>query len=394
VEDLYGSPVTSGAIQAGETLNAAGYTAVGGTVFGVPGLGVEAGDFLRFTTGNGAGQIVRITNVAGNVLTFDPANTLDPAMPTPQIGDEWVVQERARVALGTGGAAPAIDAARQDRQSVNGAIRIAGNVGLANAISNISIAKVGGDRMTLFNETDEAEGESVISNMTVYDSLGTPHIVEVTYVLESKSSLDLQRGNKFRWFAEAVDNYGPDRCVGTGWIQFDTEGRYANENPQAAVQMNLSNSGAITPFIYSVNHAAVTGFSNEFSEVAMINQDGYEQGTLSDFSVGQDGIVTGIFSNGQTRNIAQIALARFANNNGLISVGDNIFRVAANSGLPIIGTPGTFARGTIRGGFLEESNVDMAKQFTDLIVSQRAFQANARTISVANEMLQDLVNII
>ena len=87
-------------------------------------------------------------------------------------------------------------------------------------------------------------------------------------------------------------------------------------------------------------------------------------------------------------------MARFANNEGLLGIGDNYFQVGANAGDRQIVTPGQTSAGTIRGGFLEESNVDIAKEFTDLIVAQRAFQANTRTISVADELLKDLVNIV
>jgi flagellar hook protein FlgE len=287
-----------------------------------------------------------------------------------------------------------------DHQSARGKIRISGNVGTANELRNLTLAKAGGDRLTVWTEIHEAEGESVIANATFYDSIGAAHTVEITYVLESKDNLDPDRGVTWRWFAECVDNTPADsaeranRCVGTGWIRFRTDGQYSTENPQAAISIELANRGVSTPLIVSVSHEDVTGFANEVSEIALVDQDGYRQGTLEDFSVSADGIVVGVFSNGQTRHIAQIALARFPNNNGLLARGRSLFSVGPNSGIPIVGAPGTFARGTIRGGFLEESNVDMAKQFTDLIVSQRAFQANARTITVANEMLQDLVNIV
>ena len=92
--------------------------------------------------------------------------------------------------------------------------------------------------------------------------------------------------------------------------------------------------------------------------------------------------------------LGQVAVARFANPNGLTEVGQNFYAAAPNSGDPQIGVAGTFGRGVMSSGFLEESNVDLAQQFTDLIIGQRAFQANARTISVSDEMLQELVNLI
>jgi flagellar hook protein FlgE len=292
------------------------------------------------------------------------------------------------VAIGTGGAAPATPAV-EDRQSALGVVRISGNVGLANKLMNLKISE-NGNQLSTFTEIKSAAGESVISNATFYDSLGAPHVVEITYVYQSRSDT----GTKWRWFAEAVDNYGPDRVVGTGYINFATDGQYFSENPQAAISIDLSNSGAATPLIVSVDHDKLTAFAAQQSEVALVDQDGYRMGTLVDYSVSSDGIVTGIFNNGLTRTIAQLALARFANNNGLEALGGNMFRVGANSGLPLVGTPGSFARGNIRSGFLEESNIDIARQFTDLIITQRAFQANTRTVTVANEMLRDLVGMV
>ena len=133
---------------------------------------------------------------------------------------------------------------------------------------------------------------------------------------------------------------------------------------------------------------------SNLSDVAMVNQDGFEEGTLIDYSVGGDGIVTGVFDNGQQRTLAQVVLARFANPNGLLDQGGNVFRQGVNSGQPIIGIPGTFGRGVVQSGFLEESNVDLAFQFTELIVGQRAFQANARTITTADQLMQELVNML
>lgn len=436
-DDLYSSPIISASFEdgggvGGDTLDTAAGTytigalnlaAIGGGV-GFLDAGVEVGDYMRWTTGQSSGQIVRITAVTPNMLTFDPNNTFDPAIPAPTSGDaavvgdgdRWEIQKQSRVALGNdaSGTAPFNNAypdpARQRKYNnvaLEGILRIDGNVGTANGITNLELSKSGGDRLTVFTTVGNAIGESVISNATVYDTLGQAHVVEITYELESKSSLDLQRGDRWRWFAEAVDSDGPDRVVGTGFIQFDTAGQYVSENPLASIKINLGGltnnagaivvvgppSGAVTPLTITPDHSKVTGFANRASEVALIDQDGFAQGTLTDFSVGVDGIVTGIFSNGQTKELAQLAMARFQNNNGLTAEGDNLFRVGANSGIAIVGTPGTFARGVIHGGFLEESNVDLARQFTDLIVAQRAFQANARTITTSNQMLQDLLNI-
>jgi flagellar hook protein FlgE len=117
-------------------------------------------------------------------------------------------------------------------------------------------------------------------------------------------------------------------------------------------------------------------------------------GTLESVSVDAEGVVTGVFTNGTSRALAQVALASFKNPGGLLREGGDGWMVSANSGEPVIRRPGTSGDvGTISPGTLEMSNVDIAQEFTNMIVAQRGFQANARTISTSDEMLVDLVNI-
>jgi len=104
--------------------------------------------------------------------------------------------------------------------------------------------------------------------------------------------------------------------------------------------------------------------------------------------------VTGIFSNGLTQDIGQIALAEFANEDGLLAVGDNLFSAGTNSGTASLGTPGSGGRGTLSSGFLEQSNVDLAREFSELIITQRAYQASARTITAADALLAEAVNLV
>lgn len=362
--------------------------------------GVEVGDYVRFTSGNGAGQIAQVTAIqwSGGPTPNDQLvlNAIDPTF-LPTAGTTYEVNERARVALGTGGAAPTDP--RQDARAASGnitagAVRIMGNAGAANAISEMELV-VNGQRIGVFQSLVDAAGESVLSNATFYDSLGNAHLVEVTFVREA--ALDdvnvSDRGNVFRWFAECADQTGVDRIVGTGTITFYRNGQYYGSSADQ-VSVNLNYQAVQSPLVVSPDFSALTGFANRVSDVAMTDQDGFAQGTLQDYAVGMDGVITGIFSNGITRPIAEVALARFPNNNGLMQEGSNIYRVGANSGQAEVGVPGSFARGTIVSGYLEESNVDLARQFTELIVGQRAFQANARTITTANDMLQELVNIV
>lgn len=122
-------------------------------------------------------------------------------------------------------------------------------------------------------------------------------------------------------------------------------------------------------------------------------QDGYPMGELTDFTVGSDGIITGVYSNGQLLAISQLALATFANPQGLTKVGDTCFMVSSNSGIASIGTPGSGGAGTIVGSTIEMSNVDLSEEFVNLIRAQRGFQANTRVITTSDQVLEELINL-
>jgi flagellar hook protein FlgE len=136
----------------------------------------------------------------------------------------------------------------------------------------------------------------------------------------------------------------------------------------------------------------VTQFGTGASILAR-DQDGSAPGALLSFTMNRDGVLVGTYSNGQTRPIAQLAMATFANPQGLEKIGSSQFRVGANSGVPEIGTAGTGGRGILTQGTLEQSNVDLAQEFTNLIVAQRGFQANSRVITTSDDMLQEVVNL-
>ncbi|MCE9583367.1 MAG: flagellar hook-basal body complex protein [Planctomycetes bacterium] len=400
----WGASITTGSVGATDTVTSTGATLTGDYLA----AGVRPGDYIRFTDGPSAGQMAQIDtiSVAAGITTLTFVSPLDPTLATPITGASFEFNERARVAIGvTAGtedgtlsdAGPTPDR-RIDEASPAGVMRISANAGTLNALDNIIISS-GGNRLLLFNETATAAGESAVTHVTVYDSLGKPHDVTVTYMIESKRSPTAPDavGTRLRWFAESADQvqtgvFGTP--VGTGTIDFDATGKFVSENPGSAIDLSLVVEGVLTALAADTDHSKMTALATPTSSLFTSDNDGFSEGTLSDFSVGSDGVVTGIFTNGQTRAIAEVMMARFANNGGLLSVGDNYYQVGADAGDRQIVTPGQSSAGTIRGGFLEESNVDIAREFTDLIVAQRAFQANTRTISVADELLKDLVNIV
>jgi flagellar hook protein FlgE len=138
--------------------------------------------------------------------------------------------------------------------------------------------------------------------------------------------------------------------------------------------------------------SAVTQYSGQ-KTLQIVSTDGYPSGTLESYSIGGNGVVTGSFSNGKTKAIAQISLAGFPNASGLTDVGNGLLATSPNSGQAQVGVAGTGQLGTLLGGQLEQSNVDMGTQLTDLITAQEAYQANTKVISTTQQVIQSLMNI-
>jgi flagellar hook protein FlgE len=158
-----------------------------------------------------------------------------------------------------------------------------------------------------------------------------------------------------------------------------------------------ANGSTPTPTTMSVNGVTVdlsqvTSYSGS-STVAATHQDGSAIGSLQSFTISQDGTLVGVFSNGLKQTLAQLAVASFGNPSGLEKAGDSMYRTTANSGTAQLGTAGSAGRGILQQGALEMSNVDLAQEFTNLVIAERGFQANSRVITTSDELLQDLVNI-
>ncbi|MDR0301168.1 MAG: flagellar hook protein FlgE [Treponema sp.] len=170
-------------------------------------------------------------------------------------------------------------------------------------------------------------------------------------------------------------------------VAYDVQSATPNEDGTPVRQEFVLNLGEVGGFTRSITQYA------ESSSTKAVEQDGRSMGYLDDFKIDSSGIITGVFSNGSTRLLGQVAIATFANQGGLEKAGDNTFRMSNNSGLANIGPSGVAGKGKIIAGTLEMSNVDMADQFVDMIVTQRGFQANSRTIQTADQLLQELLTL-
>jgi flagellar hook protein FlgE len=228
-----------------------------------------------------------------------------------------------------------------------------------------------------------------VTSAIVYDSLGNEHLVTLTMSLVSRTSAI----STWRWYADAADDTDMDLAVGTGTVQFDNVGQYLAESGDM-VRVDLDLLGVSTQLVINPDFENITQFASVLgSELNVRSQDGAPMGVLTSYAVAEDGTITGLYTNGLTTELAKLAVTRFSNNNGLLRDAQNMFSAGNNSGLAQDGEALEGGRGAIRAGTLESSNVDIAREFTDLIVTQRGFQANARTVTASDEMLIELINL-
>lgn len=276
-------------------------------------------------------------------------------------------------------------------------LQIVGNNGERNAIEiDLSAMKqtVGDETQAVnlnFSSAQEAVGESAAADFIAYDSLGIPLNIRVTTVLESRDSST----TTYRWYADSPQNdprEGAQTNVGTGLIRFDGEGNLVSvTNDTVAVQRE--NVSATSPLEFNLDFSQVSGLATDNSSLNADRQDGFGTGTLSSFIIGEEGRIRGVFTNGTTRDLGQVRLARFANPSGLQAKGENAFAAGVNSGLPIEGDPGQQGIGTIVAGATEQSNTDIGKNLIDLILASTQYRGNTRVITAAQQLLDELMNL-
>ena len=226
---------------------------------------------------------------------------------------------------------------------------------------------------------DAAVGDVLQTAVTMYDELGIPQDISYTYTNTGPGAWDL-----------SVDHEDGTNLLTTP-VTFDAAG--VMTSPTTATVPAAALSGyASWPGPLNIDLSKVTQFGGD-STVEATGQNGYALGSLQSFTLGNDGTITGVYSNGLRQALGQLALASFNNPSGLEKAGNSSFRVGDNSGPAMVGLAGVAGRGVLNSGALEMSNVDLAEEFTGLIVAQRGFQANSRVITASDEILQDLVNL-
>jgi flagellar hook protein FlgE len=229
-----------------------------------------------------------------------------------------------------------------------------------------------------------ATGTTYQTGVTMYDSQGVEQKVFYNFTKAAAANtwtLDITHDNGTALVTGATVAFNAAGALTTP----AAPGTIAPFTPPAATFPSWT--GPVT-----VDVAALTQFGGA-STVTATDQNGYELGSLQSFQLGNDGTIMGVYSNGLRQPLGQLALASFNNPSGLEKAGSSTFRVGVNSGDAAVGLAGVGGRGVLNSGALEMSNVDLAEEFTGLIVAQRGFQANSRVITSSDEILQDLVNL-
>ncbi len=231
------------------------------------------------------------------------------------------------------------------------------------------------------------------ATVTVYDALGGAHQITLTFTNRQTPPAGTPPPgavSSWEWSATEGGTLVGDFTTGSNTrLYFDNQGRLIGSTTQ---QITITPTNGAQPFTVELNLSQITSLAAE-SVVQPIYQDGFPPGTLQEFTIGIDGTIQGVFSNGLSRPMGRIALSLFANPAGLFRLGNNMWRVTDNSGLPQVGAPTMGGLGEINAGYLEQSNVDLGSEFADMIVTQRGFQANTRIVSVVDELLADVVNM-
>lgn len=247
---------------------------------------------------------------------------------------------------------------------------------------------VASDEMTMSGNlsADAAVGDTVVSSIVTYDVLGAESTTTATFTKTGTGAWTVHLG--------IAPNAGA-----TVAIAFDGFGELTTATPIAVLNRPAIAYAAGPPVVTAMpvaNFAVEIGGLTQYSSASsfgITDQNGAGVGALTTFTTTSDGQLIGIYSNGEKQALAQLAIATFNNADGLEKVGDSSYRTTVNSGVALIGAATIGGRGSIQGGTLEMSNVDLASEFTNLIVAQRGFAANSRTMTAADEMLQELMSI-
>jgi flagellar hook protein FlgE len=251
------------------------------------------------------------------------------------------------------------------------------------------------------------------TSMTVYDSLGKA--IQLDIYFAKNDAAGTTAGDSGDWTYHvmtdgvnlATDGTGAPSVAGTatevatGALRFDQQGRLISNAPVGTLTFNPKDAVNPQPLAFQFGEGTSTGGNGldgltqyaATSAVSFVTQAGSSSGSLSSIAIGQDGTITGGFTNGQTRTLGQLIIANFKAPDQLGRIGSTLYSEKPQSGPPTLGTPATADRGSLSAGTLEQSNVDISKEFVRMIAAQRAFQANSKTLTTADALLAELMQL-
>ena len=248
-----------------------------------------------------------------------------------------------------------------------------------------------------------AVGGTFSTALTVYDSLGAAHVLTFTFTKTAANNWDykvtIPAADITGAAAPVVIASGSSSNATPNGLVFNGSGQLTspNANLTGIAIAGLADGASTLTFDWNLYDANKNGLLTQVAAASATSttlQNGFASGSLVSYSIGSDGTIQGTFSNGQTQALGQILLATFPNNQGLARNGSNEILSTLSSGAANIGIPGTGGRGTLSGGALEQSNVDISQQFADLIVAESGYQANAKVVTTLNVITQATINLI
>ena len=296
-----------------------------------------------------------------------------------------------------------------DIEDNGGKLKVTGEKGIPNEIDWLKWEVLGSapDYNSFYDyfeyqTVQSAEGGRMVTSQTIYDSQGNDHTVSYTFELDSTQE---------NTWTMAVSTTDPDADVAFNNTGGDSVVLHFNQDGSFNYITNVAGT-RITDLTYDYNPNNGAGtiagvevgvgtpalfdglyLSNSESSISRADQDGYTVGSLERELFNQAGEIVGYYTNGQVKVLGQVALGLFTNPQGLLKVGDTVFSETSSSGQAAIGKPGTSFRGDVASGSLENSNVDLSREFVNMITTQRGFQANSRVITTSDEMLQELLTL-
>jgi flagellar hook protein FlgE len=285
----------------------------------------------------------------------------------------------------------------QGYPAVNGVVNpnaTLGPVTISTGVTNPPKA-TGNVQLALNLDSDTAVGGTFSTSVAVFDSLGGSHVLSYNFTKTGANAWSYT----ITVPAADVGKTGAPVTVNSGTLTFNGAGQLVTPaaNVAGITITGLADGANNLTFSWNIFDANGNGLLTQVSgpsATSSTQQDGFSSGSLVSYLIGSDGTIQGTFSNGQTSALGQIAPASFANEQGLVRNGSNEFLASLSSGAADVGTPGTGGRGTISGGALEQSNVDIASEFAQLIVAERSYQANAKTVTTFDDVTQTTINLI